>query len=141
MIPICRGGLTVESNLCIACASCNQEKGCLTKDEYNYFKNTLSEKEYNKQKGLYQEFINNHKNLFYNVTSVMDIEKIQVSKAFTNSTIRNEKIEKVLDYYSTHGEIDKPIVITKNGKLVDGYIRYFVCKMIGLEHIPVTMIN
>lgn len=37
-IPILRGGTNDESNLCVSCTRCNNEKGAMTVDEYLEFK-------------------------------------------------------------------------------------------------------
>lgn len=40
MIPSARGGIHDETNLCLACPSCNQEKATMTAEEYMEYKKT-----------------------------------------------------------------------------------------------------
>jgi hypothetical protein len=42
-IPVCRGGLTIKSNLVIACWNCNHEKDNMTEEEYITYKQKLQE--------------------------------------------------------------------------------------------------
>lgn len=63
----------------------------------------------------------------------MKLKDIVIPKLFLDSPPKEEKIKEVTDYYKKHGKLDKPIIIDKNGTLVDGYVRYLVANNEGLE--------
>lgn len=67
----------------------------------------------------------------------MRITDIKVPSIFLNTPPNSKKIKKCKDYYNEHGEFDKPITISKNGILVDGYARYVAAKELGVTECPV----
>lgn len=65
----------------------------------------------------------------------IDISKIVVPTEFMQTVPAAHKIDKVEEYYKCNGKLDKPIVLSKNNVLVDGYTRYIVAKENGLSEI------
>ena len=57
---------------------------------------------------------------------------------------RPAKVNAVLDYYQAHGELDKPVVVKKQGdryELVDKYLRYYVAVKLGFDQIQAIISN
>lgn len=65
----------------------------------------------------------------------IDINKVVVPTEFMQTVPATYKIEKVQEHYKSNGKLDKPIVLSKNNVLVDGYTRYIVAKENGLSEI------
>ena len=65
----------------------------------------------------------------------IDISKIVVPIEFMQTIPAAYKIDKVKEYYKCNGKLDKPIVLSNNNVLVDGYTRYIVAKENGLSEI------
>ena len=78
----------------------------------------------------------------------MNIEDIKISDQFLASHPSPEKMERFEKYWLLTNHQDKPIVLDKNGYLVDGYIRYLIMKRNGAKTVqtvykgqPVALIN
>lgn len=68
------------------------------------------------------------------------IDEIVISDSFKESRPSIEKIQEKLDYYKTHNNnFDKPIAVDCNNVLVDGYITYLICKMLGISYVKVIV--
>lgn len=65
----------------------------------------------------------------------IDISKVVVPIEFMQTVPAAHKMDKVKEYYKCNGKLDKPIVLSKNNVLVDGYTRYIVAKENGLSEI------
>lgn len=70
-----------------------------------------------------------------NMNKKIDISKVVVPIEFMQTVPAAHKIDKVKEYYKSNGKLDKPIMLSKNNVLVDGYIRYIVAKENGLSEI------
>lgn len=68
-------------------------------------------------------------------TKIIKLDKIIIADTFLNTAPSEKKVNAVRNYYKQHGEFDKPIVLSKNNILLDGYIRYIVAKENGLQEI------
>lgn len=65
----------------------------------------------------------------------ISLDKIKISKNFTESKPSDSKVEKAVKYFEANGRLDKPIVLN-NGVLVDNYARYLAAKLKGLHEVP-----
>lgn len=54
---------------------------------------------------------------------------------------RKSHMDKIRNYYSKYGYIDKPLIINKKKILLDGYIRYLVLKENNEKYATVEIIN
>lgn len=67
------------------------------------------------------------------------LETIHVTEAFLNSYPNPEKTKQVLDYVKETGQLDEPILINKESRILsDGYRRYIVAKEMKMELVPVA---
>jgi hypothetical protein len=64
---------------------------------------------------------------------------VKITSSFAKTQPRNEKLNKRLDEYRSHGACETPILVDENMVLFDGYTSYLVYKMFGVEKIPVTI--
>ena len=69
------------------------------------------------------------------------LDKIYVTQAFVNTAPSPEKIERCREYYKKNSVQAKPIVISKNGALLDGYIQYLILKENGAKTAVVIQKN
>lgn len=68
----------------------------------------------------------------------VSLDKIIIPEQFLSTPPRREKITETIDYYKTHGEFDKPVIVKgKTMMLIDGYKRYVAAKELGLNEIAV----
>lgn len=67
------------------------------------------------------------------------LTEIIVPEALLNTTPKEKKVQKELDYYKTNGKFEKPfIVLKKNMHLLDSYARYVAAKELGLSEVVVV---
>lgn len=73
------------------------------------------------------------------VAAVMMLNEIHINKQFQRTPPRQEKLDKVRDFYEKHGKLDKPIKVNAQHYLIDGYTRYLIAKEIGLDFVDVVI--
>ncbi|MDQ0245073.1 hypothetical protein J2S09_002649 [Bacillus fengqiuensis] len=67
------------------------------------------------------------------------LEQIVVTEKFSNSRPNPEKIQKVVNYLKRTGNLDEPITVNRDTKiLTDGYTRYIVAERVKMNLIPVA---
>jgi len=69
----------------------------------------------------------------------MRMSDIKVSMAFQRAFPSEEKMQKCREYYQEHGELDREIVINKEGYIIDGYVGYLVLLEHNVKTIVVTI--
>lgn len=75
---------------------------------------------------------------------VIDINEIHITKDFEVTIPKKWKMDKCRVFVKEKGYIDTPVTIEirRNRKcLVDGYVRYLVCKEFGIDKISVKYIK
>ena len=65
----------------------------------------------------------------------MSIDKIIIPKKF--KSVKEEKVNKCIEYYNKNRCFDKPILIEKSGLCVDGFSRLVAGKRLGLDKIEI----
>lgn len=63
----------------------------------------------------------------------ININDVKIPIDFTESVPNVKKLNRARQYFIENGTLDKPIVVTKDMELVDGYIRYLVLKGYEVE--------
>lgn len=63
----------------------------------------------------------------------MKLSEIVIPVSLETSIPSPTKLNNAMKYYLKNGKIDKPIVINQYNVLIDGYIRYLVLKMAGID--------
>ena len=67
--------------------------------------------------------------------------EIRISKRMLMSTPRIEKYTECMTYYNSNGKLDRDIIVSSDGVLLDGYIGYLVLKDIGLVDESIKVIE
>lgn len=145
MFPIDFGGPTISDNLLPACKKCNNEKGNMTYQQYMAFleaKDVGLEEKYLKTLKKYQELIRKEKR--YQIQKSWITER-PIGDIFTNINLnedyRKKKYKSYEEYYLTYGIIKAPIIIDKNGILLDGFLRLMVAKNYNIKSVPVIILE
>lgn len=145
MFPIDFGGPTISDNLLPACKKCNNEKGNMTYQQYMAFleaKDVGLEEKYLKTLKKYQELIRKEKR--YQIQKSWITER-PIGDIFTNINLnedyRKKKYKSYEEYYLTYGIIKNPIIIDKNGILLDGFLRLMLAKNYNIKSVPVIILE
>lgn len=69
------------------------------------------------------------------------VSDIIVTEAFLQTQPKQSKLNRIREYYSEYGSVDKPITLNKNNVLIDGYMRYVVLKENDAEYAKCEIIN
>lgn len=67
------------------------------------------------------------------------VSSIVVLDSFKQTQPSLDKIQSKLEYYKENGFFRKDIVVDGNGLLLDGYITYLLCGLVGIETIRVEV--
>lgn len=145
MFPIDFGGPTISDNLLPACKKCNNEKENMTYQQYMAFleaKDVGLEEKYLKTLKKYQELIRKEKR--YQIQKSWITER-PIGDIFTNINLnedyRKKKYKSYEEYYLTYGIIKAPIIIDKNGILLDGFLRLMLAKNYNIKSVPVIILE
>lgn len=145
MFPIDFGGPTITNNLLPACKECNNKKGNMTYQQYMTFleeKNAGLEEIYLKALKKYQEEIRKKK--IYQIPKEWITEKT-INDIVINMNLyenyRKKKYRSYEEYYFKYGILKKPIVVDKNGFLLDGFLQIMVAKNNNVKSIPVIQLE
>ncbi|MBD8923849.1 HNH endonuclease [bacterium] len=152
MYPQDMGGPTITNNLLPSCQKCNSEKSDMTREQYEKYKHLeivgKNCKEYLKDLRGYKEFIKKWEEF--------EIPKEWISQRELSTIIaeirlddctQNAKYKKVEEFYAQYKHIQKPIIVDKNGFLLDGFYSVIFAKnnliaslpAIELENVEVIM--
>lgn len=138
------GGISIPNNLKPCCKKCNESKSNLLPWQYHGLQ-SLGEKEKSRLRELYQyensqarresgilipkEWYEMRKN--YSVFALVTPER-----PFKKS----KKYQRVLEMYEIYGKICRPIVVSQNRFVLDGFTALLVAKNLGLD-IPLPFIT
>lgn len=144
VFPRDHGGISIPNNLKPCCKRCNEAKNNLLPWQYSSLQN-LSKKEKAQAEERYQlenmearrgkgiliprKWYEMRKN--YSVFALITSER-----PFKES----KKYQRVLEMYETYGRICKPIVVSQNRFVLDGFTALLVAKNLGLD-IPLPFIT
>ena len=68
----------------------------------------------------------------------MKLIEIKVPPEFAASRPRQYKMDECRDHYARHGALDRDLIISRDGFLIDGYVGYLVLKECGVGEYPVV---
>lgn len=152
MYPQDMGGPTITNNLLPSCQKCNSEKSDMTKEQYEKYKQLeligRNCKAYLKDLKGYKEFIKKWEEFEIpkEWISKREISTITAEIRLGDCT-QNAKYKKVVEFYAKYSHIPKPIIVDKNGFLLDGFYSVIFAKnnlitslpAIELENVEVIM--
>lgn len=151
MYPQDMGGPTITNNLLPSCQKCNGEKSDMTKQQYEKYKQLEKigkHKEYLKDLKVQKEFIK--KWYEYEIPNEW-ISKREISTIILEVRLgdctKTTQYKKLENFYSMYGHIPKPIIVDRNGFLLDGFYSVIFAKnnlitslpAIELENVEVIM--
>lgn len=136
-IPRSFGGPTITNNLVPCCKSCNSRKGNMFEDEFFEFMKIESDLE---QKALYKEQIEKRQKMIYAGKKRAVPSRWLVGTRVNVVSIRyqlNEPLgsgfHKVEKTFKKYGNFFKPIVISSNRHLLDGFNVCLLAKMYNVS--------
>lgn len=72
---------------------------------------------------------------------VMKLSSLIIPSVFDMTIVKKNKLEKIKEYYYKNHSLDKPITITKDNIIIDGYARYVFARNFELETVECVRIN
>ena len=139
------GGPTITNNLLPCCSKCNCEKSNMTSSEYKQFvklKKTGEERRYLKTLQQKKEILRklNEYQIPDSWLSEHEVSSILVFLQLNNAE-DFDKYRKVKTFYEQYGYFQKPILIDKNGFLLDGFYNVFYAKKHNIPSLKVVQLE
>ena len=140
VIPRDLGGPTIPNNLVPACPRCNAEKSNMTEWEYiEYLKLGIRERAQ-----FFSEVIQRHERIKFKIgfklphgwVQIIPVSEIQVCHA-----PQNVNLKKIEEFYEKFGNLKKPIIIDRNGMLMEEYRIFLFAKKMHLDSIPAIVLE
>ena len=144
-IPRHLGGITLPINLEVCCKKCNEEKGALTVSQYEAVRELSSKTEKTK---LISE---------YNNLNEIELEKKGTclpacwtsvnfrSKIYADFDLdtfyKGKKYYKIKSFYKKYHYLPKPLIISSNNILLDGYLVLMFAKNKKIKKIPTIVLE
>lgn len=69
---------------------------------------------------------------------IKKLSNIKIKDSFIKHPPREEKMNYKISYYLITGKFEQPIVINKEGYLIDGYTTYLICKNRNKKYVRVV---
>nr|DAY02427.1 MAG TPA: hypothetical protein [Caudoviricetes sp.] len=69
---------------------------------------------------------------------IKKLSNIKIKDSFIEHPPREEKMNYKISYYLITGKFEQPIVINKEGYLIDGYTTYLICKCKNKKYVRVV---
>lgn len=83
------------------------------------------------------DFVSRINDMPADTQKVEKFSNINIPYEFASISPKYRKIKERWNYYNQVGKLDKAITVDKDNVLVDGYTRYMLAEMLGLESVPV----
>lgn len=140
--PQCHGGVSITNNLLPSCSKCNSRKGNFNFQEYLIFQSIgNSEERWKFKKSIADKNEKIRYRIGYNLPKKW-VKNISPEEVFLRMFIKEEdykagaKYKKYMDFIKTYNHMPKPIVISSNKVLLDGYITFMCAIENGYTKIP-----
>lgn len=136
--PVVYGGVTIIENLVPCCSCCNEEKSNLTEKQYKEWKilDPSKQEEFrytcigkNERRRLLEGSIL-PKKWFERKSSTI------LAPINFDAIICGKKHDNAKRFYWRTGKLENPVIISRNGIVLDGFISLFVGKELGIKKIP-----
>ncbi len=144
-IPRIYGGVSILDNLVPSCKKCNEDKSNLIYDEYIKMREI---QDYEDRKRYKLACIGRHEKEvlergFCIPTDWLekDTQTILVDFDFTEDYKKSGRYTEIEEFYFKFGLLPKPIVISGNNKLLDGFVSLMFAKNEGLVTIPLIKLE
>lgn len=140
------GGITLPINLLPCCKSCNEKKSNLTFEQYKQWSSLRSEnsqKEFRinalEQNQKYQE--NNGFLLPEDWISSHKISRILAEIDLDHSYYKGKRYKKIKTFYKKTGYVPRPIILSSNNVLLDGFLILMYAKNFKITHLPAIILQ
>lgn len=145
MFPRDYGGISIPNNMLPACPKCNSEKSNLNFHEYQIFK-TLSklEKDAFREKSYKQKEKIRFKfgfNLPKSWVKTVHFTRIFVRVFFDQTLYKGKKYLKYTKFIKKYGHLPRPIILSGNFVLLDGFTILACGREQGIYNIPVVILE
>ena len=147
MFPRAYGGVTISNNLIPCCEYCNSTKSNLNVAEFMELKrlNTKEEKKEYRKKVIHEKerfkYIKGF-SLPDEWISYWKPENVKIRTYYNNYYVKSKKLNYNMDYIKKYNHFQRPIIIDRNGWLIDGYTWFKAAKQSGaFKKIPVIKLD
>ena len=72
---------------------------------------------------------------------IRKLKNIKIQENFEKNQPKVQKMLEKINYFLENGKFEQPIVINKEGYLVDGYTTYLICRFNGRKYVNVKRIK
>lgn len=72
---------------------------------------------------------------------IRKLKNIKIQENFEKNQPKVPKMLEKINYFLENGKFEQPIVINKEGYLVDGYTTYLICRFNGRKYVNVKRIK
>ena len=139
------GGPTITNNLNPCCKICNEKKSNMTIKEFKVFKKLKSEDSKREYKRLIRKCQEKTREsgeyiLPEGWISETNIEEIIVIINLSDD-YKGRKYKLLQEYYKRYGIIKYPIVVDKNGFLLDGFLSLMLAKNLKIKEVRTVVID
>lgn len=146
LYPKTFGGISIPLNMAPCCSKCNNEKSNLTEQQYK----------------IYEELIEQEKKRKYKLECVSEMQKIKYSKGFflpnewiSYDTFRilveinlemitnykGKRYREIEAFYNKYNNLPRPIIISANNFLLDGFLILMFAKEHKIRTIPTIILD
>lgn len=132
------GGISITDNLVPCCKNCNCTKGNLLYDQYMHMRQLNQQSDREEWIRLCQEVNEENRRengiiipkQWYSLRKDYAVFSIITSEQPFQSS---NKYQRILDLYNSTGKICKPIVVSQNRFILDGFMALLVAKNLGFK--------
>ena len=133
------GGISIPNNLVPCCKKCNEEKGNMTELEYYDYRNLKTD---SKKKEAFIEELFRKRNIYreqFGISIPYDWYTLQTEYSdlapitSVDKYKSNKQYIRISDLYETYHRICRPVVNTKNGIVVDGFLALMFAKNLPIK--------
>ena len=148
LFPSDFGGITIPNNLEPACSKCNGTKSNMNEYEYRIWRSLGDSEEKNR---FYHRIIRRKKARKFNVNDKkgFDLPRSWITK-MSRKSIRcysridnkgGKKFRKMMNFCKRYRKLPRPIIISRNDILLDGFTAFAVAKELGFRVVPVIKLD
>ncbi|HIU51099.1 MAG TPA: HNH endonuclease [Candidatus Merdicola faecigallinarum] len=144
MYPVDYGGITITNNLIPSCSDCNSRKSNLTTEEFIEYNDLRTKKE----RARYREEMitrKEHMRLLKGFdipkewVTTMNLSEILVPSFGTR--ILGKRYDKYMNFIKKYGHFPKPIVVSSNHVLLDGWNVFMCANKLKYSKVPVVILE
>lgn len=143
-VPIIFGGVSILENIVPCCKHCNEEKSNLTDIQYKQYLN-IEDQENRRRFKL--KCIGKNEREHLERGSILPVEWFEKKKnrifidVDFDQNVKGAKYIALEELYLKHGIIGKPVIISSEGIIIDGFITVWLCKNENVKTIPVIKLE